>query len=117
SLPQGLRPPPGGIRRVTEVPGVTGRRERAAVEWFTASEYWLGRLVFQRALAGLYLVALLPAALQFRALIGERGMLPVPRFVERVPFRRSPSLFHLHYSDRFFAGCAWAGCAVSAALI
>lgn len=87
------------------------------MEWFGATEYWTGRLVFQKGLAALYLVAFLTAALQFRALIGERGMLPVPRFVARVPARRSPSLFHLHYSDRFFAGCAWAGCAVAAALL
>ncbi|MFI6935757.1 lipase maturation factor family protein [Streptomyces sp. NPDC050287] len=87
------------------------------MDWFTAPEYWMSRLVFQRALAAVYLVAFLTAALQFRALLGERGMLPVPRFTERVPFRRAPSLFHLHYSDRFFAACAWAGCAVSAALL
>lgn len=87
------------------------------MEWFIAPEYWWSRLVFQRALAGLYLVAFLATALQFRALIGERGMLPVPRFVGRVRFRQAPSLFQLHYSDRFFAACAWAGCAVSAALV
>ncbi|MET9167178.1 lipase maturation factor family protein [Streptomyces cellulosae] len=87
------------------------------MEWFGATEYWTSRLVFQKGLAALYLVAFLAAALQFRALIGERGMLPVPRFVARVPVRRSPSLFHLHYSDRFFAGCAWTGCAVAAALL
>ncbi|MCP9995056.1 lipase maturation factor family protein [Streptomyces werraensis] len=87
------------------------------MEWFGATEYWTSRLVFQKGLAALYLVAFAAAALQFRALIGERGMLPVPRFVERVPARRSPSLFHLHYSDRFFAGCAWAGFAVAAALL
>ncbi|MGW1777537.1 lipase maturation factor family protein [Streptomyces sp. NPDC002143] len=87
------------------------------MEWFTAPEYGLSRLVFQRALAAVYLVAFLTAALQFRALLGERGMLPVPRFVEQVPFRRAPSLFHLRYSDRLFAACAWTGCAVSAALL
>ncbi|WP_329270224.1 lipase maturation factor family protein [Streptomyces pseudovenezuelae] len=87
------------------------------MDWFTAPDYWLSRLVFQRALAGLYFVAFLAAALQFRALLGERGMLPVPRFVARVPFRRAPSLFQLHYSDRFFALCAWTGCGVSAALV
>jgi hypothetical protein len=64
-----------------------------------------------------YLVAFLTAARQFRALLGERGMLPIPRFVAWAPFKRAPSLFQLHYSDRFFAGCAWAGCAVSAALL
>ncbi|BBC38368.1 Membrane protein [Streptomyces graminofaciens] len=87
------------------------------MEWFTAPDYWLSRLLFQRALAVVYLVAFLGAALQFRALIGERGMLPVPRYVERVPLRYAPGVFHLHYSDRFFAGWAWAGCAVSAALL
>ncbi|MYQ44864.1 lipase maturation factor family protein [Streptomyces sp. SID4985] len=87
------------------------------MDWFTAPGYWLSRLVFQRGLAGLYLVAFLTAALQFRALLGERGMTPIPRYLARTRFRRAPSLFQLHYSDRFFAGCAWAGCAVSAALI
>ncbi|MEU1552507.1 lipase maturation factor family protein [Streptomyces scabiei] len=87
------------------------------MDWFAAPDLWLSRLLLQRSLAALYLVAFLGAALQFRALIGERGMLPVPRFVERVPFRRAPSVFHLHYSDRFFAGWAWAGCAVSASLL
>ncbi|MFJ2302214.1 lipase maturation factor family protein [Streptomyces sp. NPDC087787] len=85
--------------------------------WFTAPEYWLSRLVFQRALAVVYLVAFLTAALQFRALLGERGMLPIPRFLQRVPFTRAPSLFHLRYSDRLFAAVAWTGCAVSAALV
>ncbi|MFF8814728.1 lipase maturation factor family protein [Streptomyces pactum] len=86
------------------------------MEWFTSSDYWLSRLVFQRGLAALYVVAFLAAALQFRALIGERGMLPVPRFTARVPFRRAPSLFHWRYSDRLFAGCAWLGAALAAAV-
>ncbi|MFC8919198.1 lipase maturation factor family protein [Streptomyces sp. NPDC047821] len=85
--------------------------------WFTSSDYWLSRLVFQRALAGIYLVAFCCAALQFRALIGERGMLPVPAFLRRVPPRAAPSVFHLHYSDRFFALCAWAGAALALALV
>ncbi|WP_236242538.1 lipase maturation factor family protein [Streptomyces sp. CC228A] len=85
--------------------------------WFASSDYWLGRLVFQRGLAGLYAVAFLCAALQFRALIGERGMLPVPAYVRRGSWRRSPSLFRLHYSDRFFALCAWGGAALALALV
>ncbi len=87
------------------------------MDWFVAPEYWLSRLVFQRALAVMYLVAFLTAALQFRALIGERGMLPVPRYVARVRFRQAPSVFHFRYSDRLFAVWSWAGCAVSVALI
>ncbi|MFD8565280.1 lipase maturation factor family protein [Streptomyces sp. NPDC059639] len=88
------------------------------MHWFPASDSaWLGRLVFQRGLAALYLVAFAGAAHQFRALIGERGMLPVPRFLERVPWRRAPTVFRLCFSDRFFAGCAWGGAAVAAALL
>ncbi|MCF3101589.1 lipase maturation factor family protein [Streptomyces roseoverticillatus] len=86
------------------------------MEWFTVPGYWLSRLVVQRGLAGLYLVAFLAAALQFRALIGERGMLPVPRFVRHVPFARAPGAFQLHYSDRFFAAWAWTGAALAAAV-
>ncbi|MET9802509.1 lipase maturation factor family protein [Streptomyces sp. NPDC006368] len=85
--------------------------------WFSSSDHWLSRLVFQRALAGIYLVAFLTAALQFRALIGERGMLPVPAHLRRVSPRAAPSLFHWHYSDRFFALCAWTGAALAVALI
>jgi hypothetical protein len=87
------------------------------MEWFSDSGYWLSRLVFQRALAAVYLVAFLSAVDQFRALIGERGMLPVPRFLARVPFRRAPSIFHFHYSDRFFAAVGWTGTAVAAAVV
>ncbi len=87
------------------------------MEWFTAPDYWLARLVFQRVLAAVYLLAFVGAALQFRALIGERGMLPVPHFVARVAFRQAPSLFQLHYSDRLFAAVAWSGAACSLALL
>ncbi|MBT2493236.1 lipase maturation factor family protein [Streptomyces sp. ISL-96] len=84
------------------------------MEWFSDGDYWLGRMVFQRGLALVYFVAFLSSVNQFRALIGEHGLLPVPRFVAAVPFRRSPSIFHLHYSDRFFASVAWTGVALSA---
>ncbi|MGW4162664.1 lipase maturation factor family protein [Streptomyces sp. NPDC004788] len=87
------------------------------MDWFTAPDYWLTRIVFQRGLAGLYLVAFVSAALQFRALIGERGMLPVPEYVLRVPARRAPSLFQWRYSDRLFAAVAWGGAALALALV
>ena len=60
-----------------------------------------------------YLIAFLVARNQFRALIGERGMLPVPEYVRRVPFARSPSLFHWRYSDRLFAATTWTGIVLS----
>lgn len=84
--------------------------------WFSDSGYWLGRLVFQRMLAVLYMVAFLAAVRQFRALIGARGMLPVPAYVATVPFRAAPSVFHWHYSDRFFALWSWSGVLLAAAV-
>ncbi|WP_101952310.1 lipase maturation factor family protein [Mycobacterium sp. 3519A] len=86
-------------------------------QWFVAPEYWLARQVLQRGIAVVYLIAFIGAVRQFRALIGEHGMLPVPRFVERVPFRVAPSIFHFHYSDRMFAAVCWVGAALSAAVV
>ena len=71
---------------------------------------------FSARCAGVYLIAFVSAALQFRALIGERGLTPVPQFVRRVPFWTAPSLFHWRYSDRLFAGCCWTGAALAAAM-
>ncbi|OOK69191.1 lipase maturation factor family protein [Mycobacterium kansasii] len=85
--------------------------------WFSAPEYWLGRMVLERGAAVIYLTAFVAAALQFRALIGEQGMLPVPRYVAGRSFWRTPSLFHLRYSDRLFAGGCWFGAAVSVAVV
>ena len=85
--------------------------------WLEVPQYWLARLVVQRGLAVVYLVAFLVAANQFRPLLGERGLLPVPRFVAAVPFRRAPSVFQLHYSDRFFGWLAWTGVALAVAAL
>lgn len=43
--------------------------------WFSAPEYWLGRLALERGTAIIYLIAFVAAAQQFRPLIGEHGML------------------------------------------
>jgi hypothetical protein len=82
-----------------------------------APDYWLARLLFQRALAAIYLIAFVVAARQFVPLLGERGLLPVPEFVRAVPFRSSPSLFHFRYSDRLFAAVAWGGAGLAAAAL
>ena len=85
--------------------------------WFSAPEYWLGRLVLERGVAAIYLIGFVAAARQFRALIGEHGMLPVPRYLARQTFWRAPSVFHLRYSDRLFATVSWSGAALSAAVV
>lgn len=87
------------------------------MSWFSAPEYWVGRLVLERGAATIYLLAFIAAAAQFRALIGEHGILPIPRFVAAQSFRRTPSIFHLRYSDRLFAAVAWFGAVLSAAVV
>lgn len=86
-------------------------------DWLQAPDYWLSRLVITRALGAIYLIAFLVAVNQFRPLLGERGLLPAPRFLSRVPFRQAPSLFHLGYSDRLLTIAAWVGVVLSAAIV
>src|SRR6187402_2426934 len=79
--------------------------------WFGNLE--LTRLALQRGLGAVYFVAFLNVVLQFRPLLGERGLLPVPAFLERVRFAEAPSLFHLRYSDRLAAVVGWGGLVLS----
>jgi hypothetical protein len=88
-----------------------------AMGWFSAPDYWLGSFVLEHGVAAIYLIAFIAAAAQFRALIGEHGILPVPRFLAGKSFWRTPSIFHLRYSDRLFAGVSWFGAALSAAVV
>lgn len=85
--------------------------------WLQDPDYWLSRLLLERALAAIYFVAFLVTANQFPALLGEQGLLPAPRFLRSVPFRRAPSLFHLHYSDRLLRVVAWTGILLALALV
>src|SRR5215471_10049664 len=78
-----------------------------------ATEFWLTRFCFQRALGGIYLIAFLIAANQFIPLLGDRGLQPVRLFVRQVPFRRAPSLFYINCSDHFITAMIWFGIALS----
>jgi hypothetical protein len=84
------------------------------MDWFSAPDYWLSRLVIQRGLAITYLVAFAVALAQFRPLLGERGLLPAPRYLRLTTFRQAPSLFHLRYSDRMLVVVAWTGMVLAA---
>ena len=77
-------------------------------------DFWLARLVLQRGVALIYLVAFLTVVNQFKPLLGERGLLPVPAFLRRTSFREAPSLFHWRYSDRLLSVVAWTGVVLSA---
>ena len=78
---------------------------------------WLTRLLLLRGLGCMCLVAFLVAVNQFRPLLGEHGLLPVPLFVKQVPFRASPSLFYLFPRDGAFVLAAWVGVILSALVI
>lgn len=77
-------------------------------------KYWYVRLIFQRGLALVYLIAFLVAVNQFCPLLGEHGLLPVPLFVHSVSFADSPSLFFLFPRDAAFKVCAWTGVVLAA---
>src|SRR4051812_27645751 len=76
--------------------------------------YWYSRWLFERGLAAIYLIGFIVAINQFVPLLGDRGLLPVSRFVREVPFRASPSLFFLLPTDRAFRAAAWLGVVLSA---
>src|SRR5690349_4847980 len=84
---------------------------------WTAENYWLTRTVFQRGLALVYLIAFVNAVNQFKPLLGEHGLLPVPLWVKEVPFRASPSLFYLAPKDWAFTAAAWLGVLLSCAAL
>ena len=80
-------------------------------------EFRIGNMLFQRALAGIYVIALIATLNQFPVLVGENGLLPAPAFLRRVSFGNSPSVFHLFYSDRFFALATWIGIVLSSLIL
>jgi hypothetical protein len=77
--------------------------------YFTQGDYWLTRLVFQRGLALVYLIAFIVAFNQFVPLLGERGLLPVPNFIKQAEFKNSPSLFFFLPKDWAFKSVAFLG--------
>jgi hypothetical protein len=86
-------------------------------DWFFAPDYALARLMVTRLVAVIYLVAFASAIGQFRGLLGERGLTPIPRFLAARTFRQAPSIFHFRYSDRFFAMVCWLGVVIAAGLL
>jgi hypothetical protein len=83
------------------------------MNWFSAPDYWLTRLVIERGLGLTYLLAFVAVLQQFPALLGEQGLLPVPRFLRGVGFRDAPSLFQLGYSDGLLRTVACIGGALA----
>jgi hypothetical protein len=85
--------------------------------WARADDYLLARMLLQRGVALVYLLAFVNVLLQWRPLLGERGLLPAPDLIARVSPRRAPSLFHWRYSDGLAMLLAGVGAVTSAALV
>jgi lipase maturation factor len=84
---------------------------------FAAPEYQLARLVIERGLGAIYLIAFVVALRQFSALVGERGLDPATRIIRGTRFWQTPSLFHWRYSDRLLRAVSWVGIVVSFAIV
>ena len=86
--------------------------------------YLLTRTFFLRGLGAVYAVAFFVTARQLDALIGSRGLLPVPRYLRRVAEHLGddavttlPTLFWLDGSDTSLHLAAWCGIALSAVVV
>jgi hypothetical protein len=87
------------------------------IDVLNAPDYTIARLLIGRGLAAIYLVAFVVALRQFPALLGEKGLLPVPAFVRGLSFWQAPSIFLVRYSDGLLRVVGWTGAAISAALL
>ncbi|MDQ4215128.1 lipase maturation factor family protein [Microbacterium capsulatum] len=94
------------------------------MDGFAAVDFGFAREVLQRGVAALYLVAFVSSLNQFRALLGEHGLLPVPELLARV--RRSgpgrwplrPTLFRwIRYTDRRLVALCVVGIVIAALLV
>jgi hypothetical protein len=97
--------------------GASPARSVEGVSWFDAQDYEFARQVLQRGIAVMFLVAFLSTAAQFRALLGEHGLLPVPKLLEQKRFLRGFTLFRWGYSDRLLLTVAGLGAALAASVV
>lgn len=87
------------------------------VGWFDAPDYGFAREVLQRGIAAVYFIAFLSGMNQFPALLGEHGLLPAPRFLERYGRLALPTLFRWRYSDRLLRAVCLMGMAIAITLV
>jgi hypothetical protein len=85
--------------------------------WFGSADFGVARFVLQRGIAAIFVLAFVSGALQFPALLGEHGLLPVPRYLARVARPPGPTLFRWRYSDRLLRAVAWTGAALGLTVV
>jgi hypothetical protein len=87
------------------------------MDWFVAPDYWLTRWLIERGLALVYILAFGAVLHQFRALLGENGLTPVPAYLRGLRYRDAPSVFHVRYSDGLVVAMGVIGVAVGGLLL
>jgi Lipase maturation factor len=87
------------------------------MEWLAANDSEIARQVLQRGIAAIYVLAFLSTLAQFPALLGERGLLPVPRLIARAGSAVGPTLFRWRYSDGLLRAVAITGAILAALLV
>ncbi|MHA6695231.1 lipase maturation factor family protein [Homoserinimonas sp. A520] len=87
------------------------------MDWFNAHDYEFARVVLQRGVALMFLVAFASTAAQFRALLGEHGLLPAPELLRHAKFLRGPTLFRWRYSDGLLLTVCFVGMVLAASVI
>ena len=87
------------------------------VEWLAGTDYEVAREILQRGVAALYVVAFVSTLNQFRALLGEHGLMPVPALLDRGG-ARGPTVFRRWgYSDRKLVLVCALGILIASALV
>jgi hypothetical protein len=87
------------------------------LDWFDAHDYEIARQVLQRGVGALAFVAFLSTLNQFRPLLGEHGLLPVPALLRLAPRLRGPSIFRWGYTDQRLVAIAVAGLVLAASVV
>src|SRR3954451_24988297 len=82
-----------------------------------SNDYEIARLLIERGLGLIYLIAFAVAFVQFPALAGERGLDPAPDLLSLARFRDAPSLFHWRYSDNLLRIVALVGALLAAGVV
>jgi lipase maturation factor 1 len=83
----------------------------------TAKVEWL----FVRALAAIYFFVFVSLAVQITGLIGDRGILPISRYLAAVSkisggYWQAPTIFWIAHGDRFLGAACWGGAAMALVL-
>ena len=76
---------------------------------YGGENYWIAKILFQKGLASVYLIAFVIAYRQYSGLVGEDGILPIESFIEDKEFSEVLSIFYFFNSDRFLKFSATSG--------